>query len=166
MIGNSGSGRPRTRHRNRRVTATVLLALGLLLLSTPSTAEAAPPKIVLNANQTAAKNALNRDRKAYKLSLLVSRLDAQLKAQAWANQLARDGYLHHSKLTDGITGRWCSLAENVGKSTYGIADVEARFMQSPIHRKNILTARFNSVGIGYATGGGNVYVVQVFVRTC
>jgi len=157
-------GHPGSRWRVALAGAVMVAVMGSLSISLP--AEATAPRIVLNANQITAKNALNRDRKAHQLSILVSRADAQAKAQAWANQLARDGYLHHSKLTDGIQGHWCSLAENVGMSTTGIADVEARFMASPVHRKNILTARFNSVGIGYATGGGAVWIVQVFVKTC
>jgi len=157
-------GRPGSRWRAAVAVAAMVAIMGSLLISSP--AGALPPPVVLNANQLAAKRALNNDRRNYHLSYLTSRADAQAKAQAWANQLARDGYLHHSKLTAGIQGHWCSLAENVGMSTAGIADVEARFMASPVHRKNILTARFNSVGIGYATGGGAVWIVQVFVKTC
>jgi uncharacterized protein YkwD len=39
-------------------------------------------------------------------------------------------------------------------------------MASPAHRSNILGTKWNGVGVGVAHRGGDVYVVQVFIKTC
>ena len=44
--------------------------------------------------------------------------------------------------------------------------VEKAYMGSPPHRANILSPKWNGVGVGYATSKGLVYTVQVFIRTC
>ena len=38
-------------------------------------------------------------------------------------------------------------------------------MDSSGHRANIWSNTFNHVGTGYATGGGRVYTVQVFMQS-
>lgn len=153
-----------TRRVRGRATIAVLLVAALAMLAAPTPVSAAPP-IVLNANQTAVKNLVNRERQLKKLRILVSRADAQAKAQAWANRLAADGYLHHSVFTQGLT-HFCSVGENVGMSSVSVRDVHARFMVSPAHKKNILDPRWTAIGVGYASRGGMIYVVQVFVKAC
>src|SRR3954449_10398714 len=68
----------------------------------------------LNSQQQSAMNAMNKDRKAYGLRSLGGNTTIQRKAQAWAEQLARDNYLHHSTLTSGVPSCWRSLGENIG----------------------------------------------------
>ena len=108
---------------------------------------------------------MNADRTANRLGALPINYEAQAKAQAWAERLARDNRLYHSTLTDGIHSRWCSLGENVG---YGpsVETIETAYMNSPGHRANILASKWNGVGTGYATNGTRVYTVQVFIKTC
>jgi len=43
-----------------------------------------------------------------------------------------------------------------------ISSAEAWWMDSPVHRDNILGAHFRQVGIGTATDGGRIYVAAVF----
>ena len=119
----------------------------------------------LNAHQQSVQTAMTRDRHAHNLRQLPVHADAQAKAQAWAERLAHDGYLHHSTLSDGIRGRWCSLGENVGSGP-NVNAVERAYMASPGHRSNILATRWNGAGYGYATRGSTVYTVQVFIKTC
>jgi uncharacterized protein YkwD len=92
-------------------------------------------------------------------------MDAQRKAQAWAERLASDGYLHHSSLSAGISVRWCSLGENVGSGP-SVNAIEQAYMASPGHRANILATRWNGVGVGYAKRGSTIYTVHVFIKTC
>lgn len=115
--------------------------------------------------QAAVQRAMNADRQANRLRALPLNYEAQTKAQAWAERLARENRLYHSRLPDGIHSRWCSLGENIG---YGpsIASIEKAYMNSPGHRRNILATKWNGVGTGYATNGSRVYTVQVFIRTC
>lgn len=123
----------------------------------------------LTPEQTTVLNELNADRSANRVTVLATQADAQAKAQAWAEKLAREGTLYHSNLSDGINTRWCNLGENVG---YGatVARIQDAYMASPGHRANVLSTTWNGVGVGHATGKVNgmnvVFTVQVFIRTC
>ncbi len=119
----------------------------------------------LNAQQSSATSVLNKDRKAAHVTALETQHDAQLKAQSWADQLARANQLYHSTLSSGISVRWCSLGENVGYNS-SISATEAMFMASAIHRANIVSKTWNGVGVGVAHNGSRTFVVQVFIKTC
>jgi uncharacterized protein YkwD len=108
---------------------------------------------------------LMADRGANGLSELPVQAQAQRKAQAWAEKLAAEGKLYHSTLSDGIDVRWCSIGENVG---YGpsVPAVQDAYMASPGHKANIISTKWNGVGVGYAKSGKRVHTVQVFIRTC
>lgn len=119
----------------------------------------------LDNNQLYGQRRVNNSRAASGLSSLPIHAQAQAKAQAWANRLARENRLYHSTLSDGITARWCGLAENVG---YGATSqsVHEAFMNSSGHRANILGRSWNGVGVGVARNGDRAYVVHVFIQTC
>ena len=119
----------------------------------------------LTSAQTQVLDEMNADRNANRLSTLPVQADAQRKAQAWAEKLARENTLYHSTLSDGIKVRWCSIGENVG---YGgsVAAIEDAYMASSGHRANILSTKWNGVGVGYARNGNRVFTVQVFIKTC
>jgi uncharacterized protein YkwD len=119
----------------------------------------------LSPDQDQVRIAMNNDRVAYGLGALSVQMDAQNKAQAWAQKLASENTLYHSNLPDGINVRWCSLGENVG---YGpsISAIETGYMNSPGHKANILNTTWNGVGTGVAYNGDRVFTVQVFIQTC
>lgn len=138
-----------------RTLKSVALMVGLILLMTGC----------LSAEQDTALQALNNDRVDNGRSELVTDGTLQAKAQAWAEKLARDGYLHHSVLTDGAPSCWRGLAENVG---YGgsIQQIQDAYMRSPGHRKNILNGSYTKVGVGVASKGDRIYTTQVFMFGC
>jgi uncharacterized protein YkwD len=119
----------------------------------------------LSPDQDQTRVAMNNDRGAYRLGALPVQMDAQNKAQAWAQRLAAENTLYHSNLPDGINVRWCSIGENVG---YGpsISAVETGYMNSPPHKANIINNKWNGVGTGVAYNGPRVFTVQVFLQTC
>ena len=119
----------------------------------------------LSAGQTQVQTELNADRQTHSLRTLGVQGDAQTKAQAWAEKLARENRLYHSVLSDGIRVRWCSIGENVG---YGpnVPSIEDAYMNSPGHRANILSTTWNGVGVGVAHNGSRTFTVQVFIKTC
>jgi uncharacterized protein YkwD len=108
---------------------------------------------------------LNRDRTGHGLPALPVRADAQAKAQAWAEKLARDGALSHSSLSQGLTQCWTGVGENVAMAP-SVAQAEQILMADPPHRANILGSRWTAVGVGVARWAGGYMVVQVFVTGC
>lgn len=119
----------------------------------------------LSPAQTTVQSELNNDRRAHGRSSLSIQSDAQAKAQAWAEKLARENTIYHSKLSDGINTRWCSLGENVGYGS-SVAGIQDAYMDSVGHRANILNTKWNGVGVGHATNGSRTFTVQVFIKTC
>jgi len=136
-----------------RVLAVALVAAASLLAA------------CLGPSQSEVLSELNSDRNANRYSTLSVHGEAQRKAQAWAEKLARENKLYHSTLSDGINSKWCSLGENVG---YGpsITSVQEAYMRSSGHRANILNSKWNGVGVGYAKNGNRVFTVQVFIKAC
>ena len=107
---------------------------------------------------------INTTRSEHGLPSLIPHPVAMDNAQAWAETMATDGELRHSELSDGITGDWLVIGENVGYSG-DIPTVHQAFLDSAAHRANILDERFNRVGTGYAEGDdGRIWVAQVFVK--
>lgn len=123
----------------------------------------------LTPEQDTVLRELNNDRTANGRTALVTHFQAQSKAQAWAEKLAREGTLYHSNLSSGITVGWCNLGENVGYGS-SAASIQDAYMASPGHKANVLNTIWNGVGVGYAKGKVNgawvVFTVQVFIRTC
>ena len=145
---------PATRKPAHRLAAVAVVVASLSLLSA-----------CLSPSQSVVLTELNADRTANNIGRLPTQADAQRKAQAWAEKLARENALYHSNLPDGIKTRWCSLGENVG---YGpsVSAIEDAYMKSPGHRANILNTKWNGVGVGYAKNGNKTFTVQVFIKTC
>ncbi len=83
------------------------------------------------------------------------------KAQAWADQMAANGAISHSVLTDGAGSNWRVLGENVGWAR-SVGEMHSMFMNSSEHRANIVSGRYNRIGTGVAVVDGRYYVVQVF----
>lgn len=147
------TGKSSSRLRYRSVT---LLGVCLLLVATVATTGCSPRELGGRA-----QGLINTERASRGLPQLAWDDNAAAKAQDWANQLAARKTLAHSRLTDGISGSWTALGENVGFS----ANVDAAhrgFMGSAKHRGNILNGGYTAVGVGVAQRDGLYYVVQVF----
>jgi uncharacterized protein YkwD len=83
------------------------------------------------------------------------------KARAWAQHMADANTVSHSILTDGVSGGWSSLGENVGAGT-SVDEVHQAFLNSAEHRKAILSRSYDSMGIGIAEKNGQIWVVEVY----
>ena len=103
----------------------------------------------------------NNERAARGIAPLVWDENAAQKAQAWAEYLAASRTIAHSRLTDGISGSWTVLAENVGFAD-SVGAAHEGFMNSPKHRATLLSPQYSAVGMGVAENGGLYYVVQVY----
>jgi hypothetical protein len=83
-------------------------------------------------------------------------------AQGQAQRMAESGSLYHNPNLASEVDGWSTVGENVGAGQ-DVGQIQAAFMASPTHRRNILSGTYTEVGIATATGGdGRLYVSEVF----
>lgn len=96
-------------------------------------------------------------------------------ARAHAEDMAKQGYLSHVNREGlnplertraaGVAG-FRLLAENIGATNIPgdrVAEVVRGWMNSPIHRENVLNPAFNTTGVGIAVSpSGTTIVVQLY----
>jgi uncharacterized protein YkwD len=92
-------------------------------------------------------------------------LDAKLSRYAvrHSRAMANAGYIFHSEdLADVLDDvQWSLGGENVGVGS-SLADLEAAFMASKPHRRNILEDDFENAAIGVVKSDGNFWVTVIF----
>jgi uncharacterized protein YkwD len=141
--------------------ATALLLCTFLLLSGFATDHARAGEAARNRSEMLQlTNEAREDRHRDALAL-----DRQLSRYAvrHSRAMATRGELFHSEnlsaLLDGV--RWSIGGENVG---YGpsLDGLQAMFMESRPHRRNILRASFEHTAIGVVQSDGNFWVTVIF----
>jgi uncharacterized protein YkwD len=148
--------------RSRRGGAAVALLLSLILLSSgiwTDQARAAgakkPRKEMLSLT--------NEARSDHRKSDLA--LDAKLSryASKHSRAMARKGTLFHTAdLASKLKGLdWSMGGENVGVGS-SIEDVQAAFMASKDHRRNILQKAYDHAAIGIVESAGVIWVTVIF----
>lgn len=98
-------------------------------------------------------------------------------ARAYSQKMARENFFSHydgdggsveTRARDMRIKNWSKIGENLFFCEgYGNPNVMAvrGWMKSPSHRENILNRDYTDSGIGIAvTGGGRIYVTQVFIE--
>jgi uncharacterized protein YkwD len=92
-------------------------------------------------------------------------LDAKLSRYAvkHSREMAEAGGLFHTEdLADKLGQRdWSMGGENVGYGS-SLTDVQAAFMGSKFHRRNILQTGFDHTAIGVVESDGNLWVTVIF----
>lgn len=120
----------------------------------------------LSKNQISVQKQINDSRVSASLPRLADYSPADVKAQNWAEHLARIGRLEHSNLASGYrAGSWCGLAENVGMGP-SVAGLHGAFLNSAGHRANIMNRSYTHMGTGVAKSGPYYFVVHEFVNLC
>lgn len=147
--------------RSRRGMALALLMLVSLLWSGIATDHAragAADERRQEMLQLTNEDRADRDRKALKLDEKISRY-----ATRHSREMAEAGYLFHSDdLTDVLDGvEWSMGGENVGVGS-SLTDLEAAFMASKVHRKNILQRGFDHAAFGVVKSDGSLWVTVIF----
>ena len=157
-----------TRNRDRGGSTTTAPARSTTTGAPTTTTRATPTTLAVVPSAADAPSdalaALNRDRTSQGLPALRVRPDLQAKAQGWADRMARENALYHSKLSDGLATCWTGLGENLARSD-SVAGAEQGLMRSSLHLSNIL-GRWDWVGVGVARTGSEFVVVQVFMSGC
>ncbi len=82
--------------------------------------------------------------------------------QTLSHQFSGESALRERLAATGL--RFDSAAENVADAASADESHEA-LMNSPPHRQNLLNPKYNSLGIGVAESGGQLYVVQDFAHS-
>ena len=139
------------RSKQSRAALALLAALLMLLTAcTPTVSEVDSYALMANERHDAGLQGLIADEELH------------YKAKAWAEEMAASDHLRHSVLREGVYQSWTSLGENVGVGSDEAA-VHAAFMASPSHRKNLMSTKYDRIGVGTATGpDGRVWVAHVF----
>ena len=148
------------------VIAGLVITAGSLSPARGATTRWAPPTggcwTVKPAEQNFVER-MNRARVAGTGSRL--RLDPQLSRSArkhtWEMVWARS--LHHTPdaaLRRRVTN-WTILGENVGVGT-SVDSLQRAFMDSPLHRANILYSTFRHVGVGVVRRDNRMWVTVIF----
>jgi uncharacterized protein YkwD len=84
-------------------------------------------------------------------------------ASKHAHEMAAANVLYHTPsntLTRRVT-RWRVLGENVGKGS-GVRSLQRAFMNSPVHRRNILYPGYRYIGVGVVKKNGRMWVTVIF----
>jgi hypothetical protein len=144
-----------------RAAATTTALLATAMLATAATPSGAAVERPQDAQSSGAH--VNTRRAENQRSTLLT--DSQLEEVAvrHAHRMASRGEIYHNRnLGDEVDG-WEAIGENVGLGP-SVGSVDAAFWGSPEHRSNILGG-WDRMGIGVVDEGGDIYVVQVFVRS-
>ncbi len=136
---------------------------------------ALPPVAALAGPSEGVLDRVNAIRREAQLITLARSDELDAVAMAHARDMARHGYLDHVDRSGrnpleraqaaGLSG-FHLLAENIGMSDAQNERVDAilrAWLDSPVHRANLMQPAFNTTGIGYATGrSGQTFIVQLF----
>lgn len=142
----------------RRLCRLWLVAVALLA-GFPQAAAAESEEACL----TASINAARQEQGSRRLST-----DSRLVAIARRHSARMAGdqrFYHNSNLRNELPQGWRSEGENVGWAT-DCGYMHNFFMNSPAHRKNILGASFNQIGVGVVKdSAGKLWVTEVFMES-
>ena len=143
-----------------RVALVATVLSGLLAVGAPpagASTTGARAKLYRATNSSRTNHAVRRVDIHYRISKLVRRHSVAM---------ARKGELFHTanagtKYLDGMRWRW--WGENVGVTGGTIRGLERAFMDSPLHRANILNHDFRRVAVGtYRDDDGLLWVTVFF----
>jgi uncharacterized protein YkwD len=150
----------RTRTAAARIALVATLVLGLAALgAAPAGASTGTPRTRMYraTNQSRTNHSVKKVDIHYRISKLVRRHSVAM---------AKKGSIFHTgdpggKYLDGV--KWSTWGENVGVTGGTIAGLERAFMDSPLHRANILNEGFRRVAVGtYRDGDGLLWVTVFF----
>lgn len=139
----------------RRMVTVAVVGAALFTSAGPAEAQTAgDAEAAFLARVTAA-------RQAQGLAALPVEGDLASVARAHSADMAAVSRLfHNSALAQQVT-QWITVGENVGAGST-VDQVHQTLMSSAVHRGDILSTRYDGVGIGVVQSGGTLWVTQVF----
>ncbi len=163
-------------HFFREISITAILIVIIVLFATSAGSSFVLRKTDLGAAVLPAVlvDLTNENRVASGGSVLTRSVALDAAARLKAEDMARNGYFAHTS-PEGLTPwHWFEVAgyhfiyagENLAINFTESVDVENAWLNSPLHRANILNARFSEIGIatteGIYNGTPTTFVVQMF----
>lgn len=142
-----------------RIAAVLLLCLSLLLSGIATDHARAGHAAKRRAEMLQLTNEArdHKDRDALKLDTKLSRY-----AIKHSREMAKKGYLFHTEdLADRLKGDWSMGGENVGVGS-SLTDLQAAFMGSKPHRRNVLRPGYEHTAIGVVQSDGSLWVTLIF----
>jgi|GEM_PF-4046565 len=139
-------------------TATTLVCGGAVL---PGTALSAAPAGAGASEEGALLALTNQVRASVGAPALSMDDSISAVARSWAQTMAAQGAISHNPSISSQIHGWSGLAENVGVGS-GVDQVHHALVASPSHYENLSNPAYSLVGIGVATAGGRLYVVEDF----
>jgi uncharacterized protein YkwD len=144
----------------RGVTGSVTLLVALLFLGSMQTPAHATTS--LERQMVRLTNASRLSHGERRLRIDAGRTT---KAHKHSAAMARADSLYHTSdpadyYLRGV--RWSKWGENVGETSVDLSDLQVAFMNSTVHRHNILDRRFHKVGVGVVQRGGTFWVTLFF----
>nr|WP_226677459.1 CAP domain-containing protein [Rossellomorea aquimaris] len=115
---------------------------------------------------------INQERKKNGLSPLQTDRHLSMVAKYKSRDMRDTGYFSHRSPTYGSPDdmlksfhiSYRQAAENIAAGQASYEEVMKEWMDSPVHRKNILNGSYTHVGVGYAEGGAyGTYWTQLFI---
>ena len=107
-------------------------------------------------------DAVNTFRTSQGLPALKWEEGAYAKAHSWSEHLADQGFLSHSVLSQNVPAGWHVLGENVAMNP-SLDGAMVALQNSPAHRANLLSPRFDRIAIGVVKANGMYWVTEVFI---
>lgn len=133
-------------------------------------------QVGLSAGELQLFNLVNQERKKAGLPQFEWNYHLAEGARAHAERMAQRNMLTHRFEDEaalgerlGVTGaRFNGAAENVAQADISgdtVTTIHTSLMNSPEHRSNILSAKYNALGLAIVSRNGQMYVTQDFAHT-
>lgn len=120
------------------------------------------PQAVAGSGESSFVTSMNAERAARGLVRLEVYWDLRDDARSQSAAMNSQDKLYHNGALSSVTSGWIALGENVGVGP-DVAAIQAAFMNSAPHRKNIL-GDYNYVGVGTVQAEGKMWVTVVFMK--
>jgi uncharacterized protein YkwD len=138
-----------------------LVGSSLFILFGGAKAWADPPKQSTNDAEAGFTADLNRERTSRGLSALTVASDLAAWARQHSADMASAGKPYHDPNIQTQVHNWQVLGDNVGSGP-NEPSLHTGFMNSQVHRDEILEPRYTEVGVGCYWAGNVLYVTEVF----
>jgi hypothetical protein len=163
-------------HFFRELSVGIIIAIVVFLLGFSAGSSFFIHKTVLGASVTASVliDLTNESRLAFGEEVLSRNVQLDQAAQMKAEDMVRNGYFAHNS-PEGITPwHWFDKAgyvflyagENLAVNFSDAVEVRDAWLDSPLHRANLLDLKFKEIGMATLSGeykdGPTIYVVQMF----